>query len=75
MSFFIKRIEKIDISQIKFLDWHCRSTNPFRPTAELFVSIFHSFEAGIANAISSFKWMKNNVIFEKNKHLLITLFD
>ena len=31
-------------------------------TAELFVSIFHSFEAGIANAISSFKWMKNNFI-------------
>ena len=31
--------------------------NPCRPTAtvELFVSIFHSFEAGIANAISSFK--------------------
>ena len=25
---------------------------------ELFVSIFHSFEAGIANAISSFKWLK-----------------
>ena len=24
-------------------------------TAELFVSIFHSFEAGIADAISSFK--------------------
>ena len=24
--------------------------------ADLFVSIFYSFEAGIANAISSFKW-------------------
>ena len=29
------------------------------------MSIFHSFEAGIANAISSFKWMKNNIIYEK----------
>ena len=29
--------------------------NPCGPTAELFVSIFHSFEAEIANAISSFK--------------------
>ena len=31
-------------------------------TAELFVQMFHSFEAGIANAISSFKWMKNNSV-------------
>ena len=38
------------------------------PTAELFVSIFHSIEAGIADAISSFKWMKNSIICEK-KHL------
>ena len=28
-------------------------------SAEWFVSIFHSFEAGIANAIPSFKCMKN----------------
>ena len=26
--------------------------------ADLFASIFHSFKAGIANAISSFKWRK-----------------
>ena len=32
--------------------------------AEL-LSIFHSFEAGIADAISSFKWMKNKIIYEK----------
>ena len=31
--------------------------------AELFVSIFNSFEAGIGNAISSFKWWKNYLIF------------
>ena len=31
----------------------------------MFVSSFHLFEAGIANAISSFKWMKNNIIYEK----------
>ena len=38
----------------------------FNPcAAELFVSIFHSFAAGIANAISSFKWMKNIIIYEK----------
>ena len=35
---------------------------------ESFVSIFYSFKAGIANAISSFKLMKNN-IFMKNRHL------
>ena len=28
-------------------------------TAELSISIFRSFKAGIANAISSFKWRKN----------------
>ena len=33
-------------------------------SAELFVNIFHSFEAGIAIAISSLKWIKNNIIFE-----------
>ena len=33
--------------------------------AYLFVRIFHSFEAGIADAISSFKWMENNIIYEK----------
>ena len=33
--------------------------------AELFVYFFHSFEAGIANAISSFKWRKL-LLFMKN---------
>ena len=33
--------------------------------AELFLSIFHSFEAEIADAILCFKWRKNNVIYEK----------
>ena len=28
----------------------------------LFVNIFHKFEAGIANAISSFKYIKNDII-------------
>ena len=41
------------------IDWSL--VNP----AELFVTIFHSFEAGITNAISSFKWIKNNTIYEK----------
>ena len=35
---------------------------------ELFVSIFYSFEAGIANAISSFKRMKI-ILFIRNRHL------
>ena len=34
--------------------------NPY--AAELFVSIFHSFQVGIVGAISSFKWMKNKII-------------
>ena len=34
-------------------------------SAELFVRIFHSFETKIANTISSFKWMNNNVIDEQ----------
>ena len=39
-------------------------------SAELLFSIFHSFEAGIANAISSFKWQKNMItVFMKNSHL------
>ena len=36
--------------------------------AELFQIIFRSFNAGIANAISSFKWRKI-LLFMKNKHL------
>ena len=32
--------------------------------AELYVYMFHSFEAGIADAISIFKWMKNIFTFE-----------
>ena len=46
-----------------------KSGTRFNPgAAEMFVSIFHSFEAWIANTISSFKWMKwkkNNIIYEK----------
>ena len=46
----------------------CQSfdVNPSAP--EVLVSIFHSFEAGIANAISSFKWRKI-FLFMKNNHL------
>ena len=40
------------------------------PAAELFVSIFNSFEAGIANTISSFKWNERKIILSmKNRHL------
>ena len=34
---------------------------PFIVTA----AIFHLFEAGIANAIANFKWIKNTSLFEK----------
>ena len=37
--------------------------------AQLFVLYFSSFKAGIANAISSFKWRKIFIFFE-NRHLL-----
>ena len=36
--------------------------------AELFISIFHSFEAGIAYAISSFK-LRKICLFMKNRDL------
>ena len=44
---------------------HIADFNPC--PAQLFQIIFHSFKAGIANAISSFKWRKI-FIFMKNKH-------
>ena len=34
--------------------WCTEKLNPW--AAQLFASIFHLFEAGIADAISSFKW-------------------
>ena len=37
-------------------------------SAELFQLYFSSFEAGIANAISSFKWRKI-LLFMKNRHV------
>ena len=37
--------------------------NPY--AAEILRTIFHSFEAGIANAISSSKWRKNIYVHEK----------
>ena len=43
------------------------SVNP--TAAGFFQTIFHSFEAGIANAISSFKWRKI-FLFMKNRHHL-----
>ena len=33
--------------------------------AKLFLNIFHSFEAGIANAISSSKWRKIIILIRK----------
>ena len=36
--------------------------------AELFVFISHSFEAGIANAISSFKWRKIFLFMKNRRH-------
>ena len=42
-----------------------QATARFNPLAQMLDSLFHSFEAGIANAISSFKWRKI-FIFKKN---------
>ena len=43
----------------------CEKSQAINPSAaELFASIFHLFEAGIADAISSFKWRKI-FIYEK----------
>ena len=44
-------------------DWYIHHLNPCAD--EWFVFIFHSFKAGIANAISSFKLRKNIYIYEK----------
>ena len=44
-------------------NWDKLNLNRF--PAELFQIIFHSFKAGIANAISSFKWRFNISIYEK----------
>ena len=37
-------------------------------SAELFVTIFHSFETGAAKTMSSFKMTKNIFIYEKIHH-------
>ena len=59
---FMNDLTKVLVSTLP-MRLYLLNVNPC--AAELFVSIFHSFEAGIADAISSFKWMKNNIIFEK----------
>ena len=53
------------ISRIQLLTNWASTKNCFIKFSELFVSFFQSFEAGIANAISSFKRLKNNSIYEK----------
>ena len=48
----------------------------FNPgTTKVFVSIFHSFKAESAKAISSYKWIKNNIIYKKIDLTHIALFD
>ena len=46
-----------------------------RDTPPVNVSIFHSFQAVIADAISSLKCMKNNIIYEKWTYSRIMYFD
>ena len=69
-SFKCRKIfkEKSDISNIKLTVSTKNCYRKFNDISELLTSIFHSFEAGIANAISSFKWRKI-FIFMKNSHL------
>ena len=48
----------------------------FNPcTTKVVVSIFHSFKAESAKAISSYKWIKNNIIYKKIDLSQIELFD
>ena len=47
------------------LEWRNNSTSGEINAAELFASVFHSFGAGIVNAISSSKWRKIITIFLK----------
>ena len=48
----------------------------FNPcTTKVFVSIFNSFKAKSAKAISSYKWIKNNIIYKKIDLTQIALFD
>ena len=46
-----------------------------RDTPPVNVSIFHSFEAVIADAISSLNCMKNNIIYERWTYSRIMYFD
>ena len=48
-----------------FFTMPCSVHSPFPYAAELFVSIFRSFKAGIAITISKFKWRKILLIYEK----------
>ena len=61
MSVYVLKLvsNKIDTTEISFV------LHTVTCAIELLVNIFHSIEAGISNAISSFKGMKNNIISEK----------
>ena len=54
------------------LEWN-RAISKYcvREKSHIIMSIFYSSETGIANAISSFKWMKNNIIYEKYTFLIL----
>ena len=57
---------RLDICKFRYLNTHFHLINPC--PADLIQLYFSSFEAGIANAISSFKWQKI-YLFMKNKHV------
>ena len=59
----LSKQENLDVGDHCCISFICLAVNPC--AAELFISIFYSFKAGIANAISSFKWQFFFYIYEK----------
>ena len=57
---YMKRSRNVGTTYWSRDEW-CRLNSD---AAELFASIFHSFEAGITNAIPSFKWQKRWFLFK-----------
>ena len=68
MGVLLYIVEKCHLSYIRLdvINTNC--------VPELFAFIFHSFEAGIAAAISSFKWRRMCFIYEKTDTSWIELF-
>ena len=60
MSFWTSIHRRTDYS-FDLLHWKTVKVNSY--ATELFAAVFRSFEAGIADTISSFKWRKKSYIY------------